>query len=873
MASNRSVLAKFLAAHPHDLGGQSFRIFTDAHGKTVAQDIRILAGDLSYTPSLDKELNAPKYVRISLPRGIDLSHIQIVKDALSAGQIQAGTELLPPKILRHLGLEKQASVGIQPQKSWGLPESEQPFPEGKYDDNGENGLTIMAVKPIQVDGKVVGAAIVGTLLNRTYQIIDTLSEATGISTAALFAQDNQVTTNVPVGDSRRAIGTRASSEVSDAVLERGEQFTGSANLLGAGYLSAYSPLYDHRHELNPHVKPVGMAFVGIPESELWRNTLTLALFIDAIGGGLLLLSGLLIVPLAKTFSSPIRHLASCAQSVAAGNRQVEFESVPRRDEIGVLFQEVKYIVDRSSYDIELIKDLEKLRCQDAERVKLFAKITLNIRNALDLEDLYESAVKEIQQSLKVERVLIYRLGDSSGSGAVLAESFGHGCEPALGVELPETAVKYEPEFNYAESMPDCRLKLSADLVVTPSFVSPIFVNQQIFGLMICFDDNKWRYWHPTEIKIVQHSAAQIGIALEQASVLEHLEKERIEAELVLSEQQRQKENIQVQMVELFNAIEPFSRGDLTVSALVSEGEFGTIADFFNFIVESMRQIVTQVKTAAAQVNVAIGENAGAAALFAIEAKNQAEQLSQVLDSVEASVRSLSVVAQNASTALEFAHAASTTAASGGAAMDGTVQSILNLRSTVAQTATKVNNLGESSDQISKAVFSINQIALQTNILAINASIEAARAGEAGRGFAVVAAEVGGLAGKIAAFTKQIDQLVDEIQLQKSEVARGMELGTAQSLELVRSLEDYKNNSIQILDESSRAEDLVQSVATSSMSQAQISAVLAQMILRFAKNSAQISDSSNHLCESLQQTVTVDSLLQKSVGAFKVDAED
>ncbi len=110
VASNRSVLAKFLAAHPHDMVGQSFRIFTDAHGKTVAQDIRILAGDLSYTPSLDKELNAPKYVRISLPPGIALGHIQIVKDALSTGQMKAGTELLPPPILRHFGLEKQASA-------------------------------------------------------------------------------------------------------------------------------------------------------------------------------------------------------------------------------------------------------------------------------------------------------------------------------------------------------------------------------------------------------------------------------------------------------------------------------------------------------------------------------------------------------------------------------------------------------------------------------------------------------------------------------------------------------------------------------------------------------------------------------------------
>ncbi len=873
-ASNCNVLTKFLAADNSERGGQSFRIFVDAHGKTVAQDVRIISGDFSYSPPLNKELHAPKSVKIPLPPGIDLGHIQIVRNALSTGRLLTGTELLAPEFLRHLGLEKQANVGVEPQNSWRLSEPDQPLPQGRYDDNGATGLTIMAVKPIHLGGKVVGAAIVGTLLNRNYFLVDTLSAETGISTAALFAQDNQISTNVSDNSVSRALGTRASSKVSEAVLERGEHFLGVANMLGDNYLTAYSPLYDHHHQFNPHAKPVGMAFVGIPESFLWRNILTLALFVDGIGGVVLLLSGLMIVPLAKTFSSPIGELTSFARAVTAGRRQVTFNPPPRADEIGVLNRELTYIVEKSSYDIELIKDLEKLRYQDAEHIKLFPIITLKIRNALDLEDIYSSATEEIQKAFKIERVILYRLGDSSGDGAaVLAESIRPGCKPVLEVKIRSLDVKSNLDFYKDKSIPDCHLELSSGLTVKPNLVWPIFLNQELFGLMICYDDNKWRSMRSTEKKLVEHAATQVGMALEQASVLEDLEKERIAAEFVSSEQHRQKENLQGQMAQLFNAIEPLSRGDLSVSAVISEGEFGTVADFFNFLVESMRQLVTQVKVASAQVSSSIGENALRSASLTSKTKNQAEQIAKILAAVEDSMRSLEIVAQNARTALDFAHSVSTTAEEGGAAMDGTVQSILNLRSTVALSAAKLQSLGSSSEQISSSVFSINQIALQTNILAINLSIEAARAGEAGRGFAVVATEVGGLAGQIAAFTKQIDKNVHDIQLQRAEVASGIGVVTDQAIALGESLSDNFKNYTQIFDEFSKAEDLVQSVATSSMSQAQISAVLAQMIQALAFNSAHLSDESKHLQSDLEQTVTVDSLLQRSVGTFKLDADN
>jgi methyl-accepting chemotaxis protein len=279
-----------------------------------------------------------------------------------------------------------------------------------------------------------------------------------------------------------------------------------------------------------------------------------------------------------------------------------------------------------------------------------------------------------------------------------------------------------------------------------------------------------------------------------------------------------------------------------------------------------------VKKAADQVNVLVGENEGGMRQLAEQALSQANDITHTLDSVEQMTLSIQAVADSAHKAAVVARTASTTAQAGGAAMDRTVQSILSLRETVAQTANKVKRLGESSQQITKVVALIHQIALQTNVLAINASIEAARAGEEGRGFAVVAEEVGELAAKSAAATKEIEQVVENIQIETSEVVRAMELGTNQVIEGTYLVEDTKKSLGQILDVSREIDQLVQSISSATVNQAQTSQAVTHLMKEIAKVSERTSDSACHVSSSLEQTVEVAQQLQASVGAFKVGAE-
>jgi twitching motility protein PilJ len=365
-------------------------------------------------------------------------------------------------------------------------------------------------------------------------------------------------------------------------------------------------------------------------------------------------------------------------------------------------------------------------------------------------------------------------------------------------------------------------------------------------------------------------AIQVGFALEQAKLIDEVQKARAVAEKASIEERQQKEAMQMQLLELLSEVEGAAGGDLRVRAEVTAGEIGTVADFFNSIIESLRDIVIQVKDAATKVNLAISSNEGAIRQLAEEALSQAAEINMTLNAVDDMTRSMQAVAANAQQAATVAQNASRTAKKSGEAMDLTVQNILHLRETVGETAKKVKRLGESTQQISRVVALINQISMQTNLLAINAGIEAARAGEEGQGFAVVAEEVGELAARSAVATKEIEQIVENIQRETTDVVMAMELGTTQVVEGTRIVEDAKQSLSQILEVSREIDALVQSISNTTALQAQTSQTVSSLMKEIAIVSKRTSTSSHEVSESLQETKEISQQLQATVGTFKVN---
>ena len=333
----------------------SFYLFTDNKGRTIAHNIRAISNFNEDLVNLKNKPVTTIYRYITVPISINTADIKIVNHALTQQRSLSGIEILPRQFLEKIGLDIQANIGYRRQPIDNLPISQQPFPIGTYDtDNARIGLSILAAQPITVNSRVVGTVVVGTLLNRNYQLVDQITKVSGVTTATLFAYDWRVSTNVPNDDAKtRAIGTRVARKVAESVLERKQTFMGQVNIVGKSYRAAYAPIYSHYHQINStQVKPIGIYYVGNPETKVQQTLKSLALTGYSIGGGFILLAIIIAIPGANAFSRSIRELTKFAQSIGRGELHVRLQISKRRDEIGILEKELNYMAQQISINIQ-----------------------------------------------------------------------------------------------------------------------------------------------------------------------------------------------------------------------------------------------------------------------------------------------------------------------------------------------------------------------------------------------------------------------------------------------------------------------------------------------------------------------------------------
>jgi twitching motility protein PilJ len=346
-----------------------------------------------------------------------------------------------------------------------------------------------------------------------------------------------------------------------------------------------------------------------------------------------------------------------------------------------------------------------------------------------------------------------------------------------------------------------------------------------------------------------------------------------EAQRKAQEQEQAKEDLQRQVIRLLDDVEGAARGDLTVQAEVTADVLGAVADSFNLTIQNLREIVEQVSVAARQVSKGSTENESFARSLSADALRQAEELAVTLNSVQVMTDSIQRVAESAREAEEVARSASSTALKGGEVGRTYRGRYFEIRETVAETTRKVKRLAESSQEISKIVALISQIASRTNLLALNASIEAARAGEAGRGFAIVADEVRQLADRAAKASKEIEQIVLQIQSETGSVMTAMEEGTQQVIEGTKLAEQAKRSLEDIIQVSNRIDVLVRSITADTIEQTETSRTVAQVMQSVELTAQETSQESQRVSGSLQNLVGVARDLLTSVERFKVEKSD
>ena len=202
-----------------------------------------------------------------------------------------------------------------------------------------SGLMMRAAAPVFTPaGRQLGVLYGGVLLNRNYQIVDKIRQTVfkeeeyqgrPVGTATIFQHDIRISTNVRFPDGTRAIGSQASTEVSDEVLVRGGTWRGRAFVVDDWYLSAYAPIH------NLSGRTIGMLYVGVLERPftdlLWRSLLV---FLGIAAGGVALVH-LMAMRVARRISGPIHSMAVAAQRIAQGDYSQKVAS-DAADELGYL---------------------------------------------------------------------------------------------------------------------------------------------------------------------------------------------------------------------------------------------------------------------------------------------------------------------------------------------------------------------------------------------------------------------------------------------------------------------------------------------------------------------------------------------------------
>lgn len=323
------------------------------------------------------------------------------------------------------------------------------------------------------------------------------------------------------------------------------------------------------------------------------------------------------------------------------------------------------------------------------------------------------------------------------------------------------------------------------------------------------------------------------------------------------------------ILKLLDEMSDLAEGDLTAYASVTEDITGAIADAFNYAIDALRHLVARIDNTAE----AVAESAQGARTRAVQVSVASDRQNAEIIKAAATIQdmadSVERVSANAAESSEVAKRSVTIANKGAREVRETIDGLDDIRLTIQDTAKRLKRLGESSQEIGAMVGLIDDIADQTNVLALNAAIQASMAGESGRGFAVVADEVQRLAERAGQTTKRIEQLVKTIQADTVEAIESMEKSTTGVVSGALLAQGAGTSLGEIESVSRHLAKLIESISAVSREQSERASAVAKTMSAIRTITTQTRAGANTTAKSVGNLADLAEALKTSVAGFRL----
>lgn len=344
-----------------------------------------------------------------------------------------------------------------------------------------------------------------------------------------------------------------------------------------------------------------------------------------------------------------------------------------------------------------------------------------------------------------------------------------------------------------------------------------------------------------------------------------------EAEEAKAQAEKQSEYLSESVESILSEMDKFAEGDLTVKLdIVNDDDIGKLFSGFNKSVTNIHQMIQQLQESIETTASAATQISSSSEELAAGVQEQSAQSSEVAAAVEEMTRTIIENSNNATGTAQVAKENGKMAHDGGDIVQETTKKMREIASVVSNSAATVERLGVSSQEISEIISVIDDIADQTNLLALNAAIEAARAGEQGKGFAVVADEVRKLAERTTQATKKIEEMIKAIQSETSEAVDSMKRGTREVEEGMK-LADRAGEALErIVAETQRSVDMINQIAAASEEQSATSEQISRNVEAISSVSNESAAGVSQIAHSADDLNRLTENLRNLISRFRID---